>query len=50
MKAGLPLFHSKENPEVKFLSPVSGTIKQVLRGEKRRILAVVVEALSLIHI
>lgn len=44
VKAGSPLFHSKENPEVKFLSPVSGTVKQVLRGEKRRILAVIVEA------
>ena len=44
MKAGSPLFHSKQNPAVKFLSPVSGTVKQVLRGEKRRILAVVVEA------
>ena len=44
VKAGSPLFHSKENPELKFLSPVSGTVKQVLRGEKRRILAVVVEA------
>ncbi|MGB0463164.1 MAG: NADH:ubiquinone reductase (Na(+)-transporting) subunit A, partial [Flavobacteriales bacterium] len=44
VKAGSTLFHSKEHPEVKFLSPVSGTVKQVVRGEKRRILAVVVEA------
>lgn len=44
VKAGSTLFHSKENPEVKFLSPVSGTVKQIVRGEKRRILAVVVEA------
>ncbi len=44
VKAGSPLFHSKENTEVKFLSPVSGVVSQVLRGEKRRILAVVVES------
>ena len=44
VKAGSTLFHSKEHPEVKFLSPVTGAVKQVVRGEKRRILAVVVEA------
>jgi Na+-transporting NADH:ubiquinone oxidoreductase subunit A len=42
--AGSVLFHSKEHPEVKFLSPVSGTVKEIRRGEKRKILAVVVEA------
>jgi Na+-transporting NADH:ubiquinone oxidoreductase subunit A len=44
VQAGSVLFHSKEHPNVKFLSPVSGTVKEVLRGAKRRILAVVVEA------
>jgi Na+-transporting NADH:ubiquinone oxidoreductase subunit A len=44
VEAGSILFHSKEHPEVKFLSPVSGTVKEIRRGEKRRILAVVVKA------
>lgn len=44
VQAGTPLFNSKETPAMKFLSPVSGTVKSIVRGEKRRILAVVVEA------
>jgi Na+-transporting NADH:ubiquinone oxidoreductase subunit A len=44
VQAGSILFHSKEHPDVKFLSPVSGTVKEIRRGEKRKILAVVVEA------
>ncbi len=44
VEAGSVLFHSKEHSNVKFLSPVSGTVKEIVRGEKRRILAVVVEA------
>lgn len=44
VKAGTSLFHSKEHPEMKFLSPVSGTVKSVVRGEKRRILSVVLAA------
>ena len=44
VQAGTPLFHSKEAPAMKFLSPVSGTVKSIIRGEKRRILAVVVES------
>ena len=44
VEAGSPLFHSKETPAMKFLSPTSGTVKAIVRGEKRRILAVVVES------
>ena len=44
VEAGSVLFHSKEHPEVKFLSPVSGTVKSIVRGEKRRILSVVIAA------
>lgn len=44
VEVGTPLFFSKESPAMKFLSPVSGTVKSILRGEKRRILAVIVES------
>lgn len=40
VKAGTPVFFDKENPEVLFTSPVSGTISTIVRGEKRKILAV----------
>lgn len=41
--AGSPLFEDKNNPGVPFVSPVSGTVKAIMRGEKRTLLAVVVE-------
>ncbi len=42
VSAGSVIFHDKYNEQVKYVSPVSGTIKDVVRGEKRRILEVVV--------
>jgi Na+-transporting NADH:ubiquinone oxidoreductase subunit A len=44
VKAGTPLFMDKYRPEILFASPVSGTLEAVVRGEKRRILEVVVKA------
>lgn len=44
VKIGTVLFFDKYHPEVKFVSPVSGTVKSVNRGERRRILEVVVES------
>jgi Na+-transporting NADH:ubiquinone oxidoreductase subunit A len=44
VKAGSVLFFDKLRPEIKFTSPVSGVVKAVNRGERRRILEVVVEA------
>jgi len=44
VKVGTPLFFDKYNPEVKFTSPVAGVLKSVNRGERRRILEVVIEA------
>jgi Na+-transporting NADH:ubiquinone oxidoreductase subunit A len=41
--AGSPLFYDKINPKVRFTSPVSGVVSEVSRGERRRILEVVVE-------
>jgi len=44
VKAGSPLFFDKANPEVLFTSPVSGKIVAINRGERRRILEVVIKA------
>jgi Na+-transporting NADH:ubiquinone oxidoreductase subunit A len=35
VKAGSPIFHDKFKEKVVFVSPVSGTIKQIKRGDKR---------------
>ncbi len=42
--AGEPLFVSKQCPELGFASPVSGTVKAVVRGARRKVLMVTVEA------
>ncbi len=44
VKAGTVLFFAKKNPNIKFTSPVSGIVKQIVRGERRRILYVLIEA------
>ncbi|MDR1984204.1 MAG: Na(+)-translocating NADH-quinone reductase subunit A [Prevotellaceae bacterium] len=42
VKIGSPLFLDKNKPEIKFVSPVSGTISAINRGEKRKLLSIVV--------
>ena len=42
--AGEPLFVSKQCPELGFASPVSGTVKAVVRGARRKVLTVTIEA------
>ena len=44
VKAGDALFVNKMYPEVKFSSPVSGTVREVVRGERRKVLCVKVDA------
>ena len=44
VKAGDALFINKQYPEVKFASPVSGTVREVARGERRKVLCIKVEA------
>ena len=44
VKAGDALFVDKANPELQFVSPVSGKVVAVNRGERRRVLSVVVES------
>ncbi len=44
LKAGEPVFYDKSNEAVKFVSPVSGEIIEIARGEKRKILAIKIQA------
>ena len=44
VKAGDALFVNKQYPEVKFASPVSGTVREVVRGERRKVLCVKIDA------
>jgi Na+-transporting NADH:ubiquinone oxidoreductase subunit A len=44
VQAGDALFINKQYPEVKFASPVSGTVSAVVRGERRKVLCVKVDA------
>ncbi|RED50097.1 Na(+)-translocating NADH-quinone reductase subunit A [Seonamhaeicola aphaedonensis] len=43
VKAGEPVFYDKSNENVKFVSPVSGEISEIIRGAKRRILAIKIQ-------
>ena len=38
VKAGEALFYNKANEDMKFVSPVSGELVDIIRGEKRKIL------------
>jgi Na+-transporting NADH:ubiquinone oxidoreductase subunit A len=40
--AGSPVLADKKNPDILVTSPVSGTVKEVVRGDKRKLLAVLV--------
>ena len=40
---GSPVIADKKNPDILLTTPVSGTVKQVVRGEKRKLLAVLIE-------
>ena len=42
--AGSPVLADKQKPQVLVTSPVSGTVKSIVRGDKRKLLAVLVEA------
>ena len=44
VKAGDALFINKNYPDIKFASPVSGTVKAVVRGERRKVLGIMVNA------
>lgn len=44
VEAGDALFVNKNCPDVKFASPVSGTVSEVVRGERRKVLYIKVKA------
>ena len=44
VQAGSPLMSDKMHPEILFTSPVSGTVQEIVRGAKRKLLAVLVKA------
>lgn len=44
VKAGSVLFFDKHQPDVKFVSPVSGMLKAIIRGERRKIMEVLIQA------
>jgi Na+-transporting NADH:ubiquinone oxidoreductase subunit A len=44
VEAGSPLYFDKYRDKIKYVSPCSGTVKEIVRGLKRRVMAVVVEA------
>ena len=44
VKAGDILFVNKKFPEVGFASPVSGTVTEIVRGDRRKLLCVKVKA------
>lgn len=50
VSAGTTLFHDKLRPAVKFSSPVSGKVLSVERGERRKILEIVIEKAGEDHI
>jgi len=43
VKRGQPLFYSKLNEAIKFVSNVSGYVKDIVRGERRKILNIIIE-------
>ncbi|MFA5713491.1 MAG: Na(+)-translocating NADH-quinone reductase subunit A [Bacteroidales bacterium] len=43
VSSGAPLLADKENPSIKLCTPLGGRVKSIIRGEKRKLLAVTVE-------
>lgn len=41
--AGEAIYHDKNDERIKVTAPVSGTLKQVVRGNRRKIMAIVIE-------
>lgn len=44
VKTGTPLMTDKNHPEINFVSPVSGTVADIVRGEKRKLLNILIKA------
>ncbi len=44
VKAGEPIFFDKNNPEILFTAPTSGEVLAINRGERRKVLEIVIKA------
>ncbi len=44
VKVGTSVYYDKFHPEVQFCSPVSGIVKEIVRGEKRKLLEIIIES------
>jgi len=44
VKAGEPIFFDKNNPEVLFTAPTSGQVQGIIRGERRKVLEIIIKA------
>ena len=44
VKAGSPLFHDKAFEELLFTSPVSGKVVEIVRGERRKVMSIDIQA------
>lgn len=44
VKVGTPLLHNKHDERIQVVSPVSGTVSAIRRGEKRRLESIVIES------
>ena len=43
LKAGTPIMADKKSPEILICSPASGTVKEIVRGEKRKLLQILIQ-------
>lgn len=43
VKVGSPLFYNKNFEAMNFVSPVSGTVREVVRGERRKVMSIVID-------
>jgi len=43
VRGGDPLFESKSDNALKFVTPVGGTVKEVVIGERRKVLSIIIE-------
>ena len=50
VEVGTPLFASKEDERVVVVSPVKGTVREIVRGERRSVETIVLEAFLLIFL
>lgn len=44
LQAGSPLFFDKNNEAMKFVTPVSGKVREVVRGERRKVMSILIES------